>query len=302
MSESTLRRIMIALAVLAVAWIVVMLGRRGGGSRASDQLAQALQRLQQDTARGFTITAAGGEPIEIARTDGAWTVNGMPADSDAVNRLRHAVSGAAVGDLVSTSAGNHERLGVGTDSAWALAVRAGDQNHTFLLGKSAQRTGYTYVRLPDNEQTWEVSGDLRAAAAHPLADWRDKVLARVDTTAVARIEIARNDTAYVLTRTGAGWTLDGAAADSTAVHGVLSQLVRFTATSVAPDTATFDGPDRRRVVAISTAGDTAADLEFAGGEYIWRGRATGHATLYAVASYAIDRLTPPLATVTKGTG
>ncbi|MGD8276666.1 MAG: DUF4340 domain-containing protein [Gemmatimonadota bacterium] len=303
MSESTLRRIILALVAFVVAWILITLTRGGGRTRDDGEMAQALRRLQQDTAEAFTITAAGEAPIEIAKSGGPWTVNGMPADSDAVNRLRSAVSGAAVGDLVSTSPRNHERLGVGSDSAWSLVVHAGTRTDTLLVGKTSQRTGYTYVRLPDHDQTWEVSGDLRGAAAHTIPDWRDKVMARVDTTALSRIDITRGDTTFAIVKNDAGWTLaaDGAAADSMAVHGILTELSRFAATSIAPDTATFDGADHRRVIAIATSGDTLADLEFAGGEYIWRGRTTGDSTLYAVASYAIDRIAPKRGDVAKMT-
>lgn len=304
MSESTLRRIILALVAFAVAWILVTLTRRGGaGARDDGEMALALHRLQQDTANAFTIAAAGEAPIEIANRGGAWTVNGMPADSDAVNRLRSAVSGAAVGDLVSTSPRNHERLGVGRDSAWSLVIHAGTRTDTLLVGKTARRTGYTYVRLPDHDQTWEVSGDLRSAAAHTIPDWRDKVMARVDTTAVARIEIARGDTTFALVKDAGGWKLDsGDAADSTAMHAVLAGLSRFAATSIAPDTVPFDGPDHRHVIALSAAGDTLADLAFAGKDYTWLGRRAGNATVFNVASYSIDRLAPGPATVTKRGG
>ncbi len=232
MSESTLRRITLVLAAIVVAWLLVTLTRRGGAVGSGGELAQALHRLQQDTATAFTITAAGGAPIEIAQSDDAWTVNGMPADSDAVNRLRNAVSGAAVGDLVSTSPRNHERLGVGADSAWSLVIHTGTRADTLLVGKAAQSTGYSYVRLPGNDQTWEVSGDLRSAVVHTIPDWRDKVMARVDTTTVARIEIARGDTTFALVKDGAGWKLgSGDAADSTTMHAVLTGLSRFAATT-----------------------------------------------------------------------
>jgi hypothetical protein len=56
------------------------------------------------------------------------------------------------------------------------------------------------------------------------------------------------------------------------------------------------------VIAISTDGDTLADLEFAGQDYTWLGRRAHDATLFNVPSYSIDRLAPAPAAVIKRSG
>jgi hypothetical protein len=300
MSERTLKRILVVLAGLAVVYAAVLLLGRGSGSAATNgELASVLEHWTSDTATAFVISSPGASRLELVAAGDGWTVNGMPADSAAVDRLQTAIRNARVSGVVSTNAQNHARLGVTADSAVQLEIRGRDTT-TLLIGKNSSRGIASYVRLPEQDETAEVSGDMRGAAARPLGDWRDKVMVRVDTARIVRIAIQR-DTSYSLHRIGNGWrvaalnaTADSAspAADSLAVSNVLAELLRFEATAFAPDTATFSGSDNRRVVALGTNGDTLAALEFAGREYIWRARRIGNTTLYDAPSYRIDRIAP----------
>jgi len=299
MSEHTLRRIIIALAAIAIVWVGIRIGRfvSRGGPGDGGPLAAALQRLRDDTASAFTITSPAGDRVELQQTATGWTVNGMPADSAGVDRLRQTLRDATVGDLVATTAQNHPRLGVHADSAYILDIRAGDQGETtkLIIGRSGTRAGSGYVRLSDADETWQVSTDLRSAVARSINEWRDRVLLRIDTARVARIQLTRQGETYSLTRDSAGWSIDSDAAqhaDSLATRNVLAELARFEASAVSPDTASFTGDDTRHITAFSTAGDTLANLEFAGREYIWRARRPGQPTLYDIASYRIDRLVP----------
>jgi hypothetical protein len=305
MSETTLKRIVLLLVGLLILYGAARLLSRGGSSGGgNDALADALQPWRADTAEAWTLTPPGGPPVALTR-NGGWKVNGMPADSAAVQRLERALADARVVELVATSAANHDRLGVSADSAWQLQAKHGERTTTLLLGRSAtQRIGNGYVRLPDGDATWEVSADLRGAAARPLADWRDRILARVDTAKIASIIVQRDTQRYTLQRSGATWQVlaqparagrtasPPAAPDSANLHNLLADLVRIEASNPAPDTATFGGKEQRAIVVLGTAGDTLAAVEFAGAEFTWRMRRAADPTLWEIASYRLDRLTP----------
>jgi hypothetical protein len=301
MSERTLRRIVIAFATITVLWLGATLLRRGGGTASHDgPLEQALEQLRVDTANAFTITSPAGVRTELLHGADGWTVNGMPADSAGVDRLQRILREVSAGDVVATTASNHDRLGVHADSAWVLDVRAGEHSTSLLIGRSGTRAGTGYVRLPDSDETWQVDQDLRSAVSPTINEWRDKVMARIDTARVARVVLSRQGQSFALVRDSAGWTVDGdpmLRADSLASRNVLTELARFEAAAFAPDTAAFDGDDQRTVVALTTAGDTLVNLEFAGREYIWRARRAGETTLFDVASFRIDRLVPMRADV-----
>jgi hypothetical protein len=303
MSERTLKRILVALAgLVAVYALVRLIGNAGRSTGPDGPLAGVFASLHADTAVALAIDQPGTERLLLARNTGAWSVNGMPADSAAVSRLLDAIRNARVSDVVSTNPQNHDRLGVSADSAVRLTLRSADADSTtLLLGKNTPRGAGNYVRLPDQQDTWEVSGDLRAAAARPLDDFRDKVMVRVDTANVAAIYVQRDTQRFTLRRTPAEWRVydararadtAGTPADSLAVANILSELARFEATAFAPDTTTFAGSDQRRVIATNSAGDTLAALEFAGREYIWRARRFGDATLYDAPGFRIDRVAP----------
>jgi len=309
MSETTLKRILVVLAGLAVLYALIrVLDRFTGRSTDSGPLATVITALQNDTADAFLIRQPGSEPLLLARTSGAWSVNGVAADSGGITRLIDAIRNARVNDVVSTNAQNHDRLGVSADSAVQLTVRHGADSTVLLLGRNSPRGAGNYIRLPDQPETWEVAGDLRSAAARSLNDWRDKVMVRVDTARVAAILVHRDTQQFTLRRTAGVWRVynlraradtAGAPADSLAAANILAELLRFEATAFAPDTATFAGSDQRSVIATSAAGDTLAHLEFAGREYIWRARRFGDSTLMDAPSYRIDRIAPRLDEVTR---
>lgn len=292
MSERTLRRIVVALAGLCILYILVaVLGRGSGAAAADGAIESILEQMRDDTADVIRITSPQGETAEL-RLDQTWTVNGMPVDSAAVQRLIRALQEARVGSLVSTNPGNHPRLGVSTDSAWTLETQHGDRTTKLLIGRAARRFNTSYIRLPDDDATWELESELRAAAAKPVADWRDRVISRVDTARVNSVVITRDGQTYTLARADSAWRLGDDKADSMTVANVLGELARLEATAFAPDTATFDGTDRRTVTALAAAGDTLIHIEFAGREYIWRARRAADSTLFDVPSYRVDRIAP----------
>jgi hypothetical protein len=295
MSEKALRRLVAIVAALAVVYGLVRLigyftrpsGTPGG------ELTQALDRLRRDTLVAASITSPRGEKIEVKRDSTGWTVNGFKADSEAVDRLLRAAAEGRVLDQIARTRDNHSRLGVTQDSAWSVELRGLRSSVRALLGNSGREYSTAYMRLPDQDAVYEVGGNWRWALTRSLAEWRDKTVVRIDTARVQRVIVERDRERYELSRDSKGWKAGTQGVDSLRVRDLLSELARFEASGFAPDTARFEGKERRRIVALGEKGDTLARIDFAGeGSGTWLARTRSKDDLFQVFAYRVDRVTP----------
>lgn len=300
MSEATLKRLLIAVAVLVVVYAGVRVAsavtRPGPGGGALDD---ALSAFRADSLLGAVTTSPSGEQVELRRDGTRWTANGYPVDSVAADRLVRAADSMAVEDLVARSPESHSRLGVKTDSTWRVELRGRRDTLQLLVGGAGRVYRNSYVRLPDADNVYEVSGDLRNTLAMPLADWRDKTIASTDTAEVKRIVVERNRERYEVVRSDTAWHLGATPANRTRVDAMLMELSHFGATGFPPDSAAFSGRETRRVTALGANGDTLARIEFAGDSTAWLARTAGGPSLFQAAPYRVDRLTPPRAEVAR---
>ncbi|MGH7501943.1 MAG: DUF4340 domain-containing protein [Longimicrobiales bacterium] len=303
MSEKTLRRIVAILGALVamygIVWLTAGRGRASGSANNDNPLAGELERIRADSLTGLTVTSPAGERIALSRDDSVWRVNGFRADSQAIDRLKRAIADADVAALASRSATNHARLGVASDSTWTVALRNDADSVRLLIGNDGPTYPGAYIRLPDADQVFEVTGDLRNALTLSPGDWRDRAIARVDTAAIQTVVIERDARTARLERREDGWHVsvagvpEAAAPDSATVASVLSELARFDATGFAADSA-FTGEDRRSVVALAASGDTLAAVRFAGLNSNWHAQARGHDAVFQVAGYRVDRIAPTI--------
>ena len=152
MSSRQLKAIFGALAILVLAYVAVQLlagnGRRSGGD---DIVAAARDGISM-----VRVLGPGAEDsVHLEKSDGAWTVNGYPADSALVRQLAGGLDTALVGRLVVRSAANHARLGVAEDSAWRVEIGlAGDPDVAFFLGEEGPDG--RYVRFPASDEVFIV--------------------------------------------------------------------------------------------------------------------------------------------------
>ncbi len=159
-----------------------------------------------------------------------------------------------------------------------------------------------YARLPDSDEVFVVSGDLVSAVRRPAAEWRDRVVLRVDTVAVRRVVVTRDEETYTLERgDSARWVVDDALADSAAVEELLEGLARLEAQAFARDTVTLGDDVARTVLVLGEAGDTLALVRIAATEQTWTWRATaaGKAAaeglgedVFELAGWRVDRIAP----------
>lgn len=297
MSAKGLKVLLGTLAGLFLIWLAVSVIPRGGGGPegASGDLATFFDGVSAEGASAVRFLGTGeGDPVELRRTEGAWKVNGFHSDSGTVARFWDALDVAEVGDLVSTNPANQVRMGVSGDSALTLELETSSGARTLMVGKSGPGFGTAYVRLPDEDATYLLRGNLRPHLTRSLDDWRNKRVASVDTAGVQRIEVNGDGGAFAVERSDTLWVLEGGAdADLPTVRGILGEMARLDATG-------FYGPAHAdtlpelggTVTGVGESGDTIFFAEIGSGEGDRWLRVPGDSVVYRIASWRAGRLMP----------
>ena len=184
------------------------------------------------------------DSVRLSEDAGIWTVNGYPADSTLVRELAEGLDSARVGRLVARSASSHARLGVAEDSATRIEIgAAGDPGVVFLLGKGG--ADGRFVRFPPSEEVFTVPAASVRLLRRSAEEWRDRLVAVVDTSVVSRIVVRRSDEPepVLLERApgdpAAPWNLDGAATDTATVQTLLRETAPLAAIGFPSDSVVF---------------------------------------------------------------
>lgn len=254
MKSAHLKVIFLILAALVAVYGVIRWVSGEGGSTEDGRIPEAVEagvELIRVLGPGDT------DSLRIEAVDGDWTVNGYPADTSMVRRLWAGLDSARVGRLVARSASTHERLEI-TD---ALARRveigpAGEPTLSFLLGKAG--ADGRFVRFPPSEEVYAVPSSSVRLLQRSLEDWRSRVVAEADTGALIRVVVRRGDQPEptTLERTGvsgpgeSAWGIDGQAADSAAVAGLMEEASRLEATGFPTDSIAFAADFSRAVASL----------------------------------------------------
>jgi hypothetical protein len=295
MSEKGLKALVGIVAVLCAVWATVTFLPRGGGAPGAshEALSGFFLGVTPETASTLRFQGPGEEaPVVLTRQAGTWSANRFQADSSTVAAFWSAVGQVEVGDLVGSNPSNHARLGVSPDSAWRLEVEMPEGARTLLLGKSGPRYGTAYVRLPDQDEVYLLDGGLRPTVTRTLADWRNKRVARVDTSRVQRIRLEQADAQVTLARADTIWALeDGTEANGATVRNLLAEMARLDATGFyAPGDSLADLAGTLR--AMDGSGGTLLFLEMGSGEGDRWVRVEGDSIVYKVASWRAGRILP----------
>lgn len=246
MSNKTLRASLYFLgAVTALYLLVTMLRNRGEGvTEANSGLAAALASIdgQELTRIQFTNPR---DTFVLQKEGDTWTVNGLQTDTAVVHRLLRALDDVEVQEVASTNPANHESLDISPDSAREMVT---DGGVTILFGKHTPRTRTGYARLPGSDTVHVIHGDLRFSVGRSLFEWRNKVMLRVDSAAVAMLRVMRDGTTTEYERRDSTWTVNGVEADSStvrnAIRNMLQELREVRASGFEPDYEMPEVPDR----------------------------------------------------------
>lgn len=297
MTETTLRRVLAVVALVAAGYgMVVLTGGSDDGEGPGGPVVDAMRRAAGglDSVR----IEGGGDTVALRRADGGWRVDGHPADTARIGSLERALDaeGASV-ELASRNPEYHRRLGVDSASARRVVLAPGEGDPVRLLvGDDGPVGSSAYVRTPGSPSVYLVRGELGRLVRDGRNEWRDRTLTAVDTGRAGTIRVRRGDTAYALRRAGDRWRLDGGPADSARVGRLLSDLAGLEADGLAPDTAGVEPPDRSVTVLGSGASDTLARvlLRRADGDdrARFRARVRGRPGVLELSAARADRLAP----------
>jgi hypothetical protein len=109
------------------------------------------------------------------------------ANQSAVKTALTRLDELEITDVASEMADSHEDLEVNDESGVAVEVFAGDnQLASFVLGKYA--SGFTMMRLPEQDVVYRVRGSLKFAFGKKVADWRDKRVLELDSKQFSFVE------------------------------------------------------------------------------------------------------------------
>lgn len=300
MSERTLKQLVGALAIVAGLWLVASLVSRGGDSiEAPAGLGATFEGVEPTSVTAIRFIRP-EDTIELRPDAGAWRVNGWQADSGSVARLFEAVAETSVGDLMATNPANHERMGVSADSARTIEIEIAGATRTLLVGNEGPRFSTAYARLPGEDEVYLLEGGIRAQLTRQLDSWRNRRLLAIDTSAVSRITVQRDDDTFTLVRGDSTWTFeDGSEAVSSQVQGLLQELGgSLVAAGIVAESDSLAGlPAAGSTVAQSEGGDVLAEVTIGSGTGERWAMAAGDSVRYRIATFRVNLINPTLESV-----
>lgn len=247
MTRGQVKTIFAVLGILVLAYAVTRL--LGGGDGPPGGGLDLGARVEADVERISVQGGGTGPAVTLEREDGTWTVNGYPADTA---RVRQAIAGldtARATRLVARSSANHARLGVADDSSCLVEIGpAAEPALRFHLGGRG-REG-RYVRLAGDDAVYVMPEAAVGFLDREAEDWRDRLIASLDTAVVSRIVVGRSDAdrEVVLVRAPADtadstaattWAEDGRIADSAVVRRLLEEVAGLRADGFPSDSVAF---------------------------------------------------------------
>ncbi len=299
LADRTTRRLVIALAAGVALW-----GAFAAVRALREDRLRGIELPRVDTARVDSVfIRLLTDSVVVARHAPGWQVNDYhrvyPADSAAVDLLLRALMDTtAWSEQISANAASHKALGV--DEIGGRRVRiAGPDGKALLsmvVGKRTNDYSGLYIRRPDADPAYALhSSALADALLRDVGDWRSKRLARVTPDSVASVVLTRGQRTSRLERAGSGWTVNGAAADSSAVTALLDAYRTLDASGFATpaqaDSAKLDHP-RIAVTLRSKAGTPLFTLALdSTASAVWA-RADTATTVYRLDPWQVPRLAP----------
>ncbi len=187
-----MKRLLTLVAVL----LVLVLGYAGLRSYRDNQTFTAPEGFQtarwnKDSVDEMRFVFAGEKQMVFKQENGKWLVDGLPADASRIEQFFEQLSKASVTSRASTNPENFDRFEV--DSKWVTLslLKQNSIVQDLILGKTAGGDA-VYVRLPDRDEVYVLSGVQRYFVTEDIATWRDRSLADFETSQARRIQYAEN--------------------------------------------------------------------------------------------------------------
>lgn len=225
---------LIAGALVAVAAVTVAIESRG--SNPSSSAGPVLPGIEETIGGAQRITITSAEATyRIERTQQGWAMrdrDDYPVLSSRLAQLTEGLEGLRYVRRMTSDESKHERLGV-TDprqQGRGILVQVEDGRGALLVNLIVGvETSGTYVRRPDDAQTWSVEGDL--PPLRDVASWLDLRPMNLAPDRLARVEIMPAEgRAYILARDSADqpWRIASPALAALAQSSVTATAERIT--------------------------------------------------------------------------
>lgn len=204
-----------------------------------------IDKPEKDAITSISITGPSGT-VYLQRSDDGWVSEqeGYPLDEKKVDGMLDALSGL---DLISLVSEAKSYTQYELDEAKRVSVEASGMEKPLLkldIGKAASTQRQTYVKLPENENVYQASGNIRRTFDVDLATLRDRKVMGIDRSAITGITVETGGETLSLTKItrpagNAGeeaaqadnvtaWiTADSLEADGIVVDGILGRVVNL---------------------------------------------------------------------------
>ena len=304
MNPKQLKQVFIVLAVVVVLWVLAELL---GGSRDDSENAFVLPALQMSEVDAITITRPSGA-VSLHRVgDSTWTVNGFRAAESTVQDFFTGLVESSEAELIATGSTVHGRMGI--DSVEGIFVRienGGEQLASVVFGKQGRAYSTRYVRLEGQDYVYQYSGQLANAVDRSADDWRDKTILDITPDSIGRVVAQRSDRDYTLNRQNDGWVIGrGGAADSAAVHRMLTQYMSLQASGFATeaqiDSVDFSRPERS-ITLLGLQGDTLASMALDSTSSAYWVQVASDSIVYRLLQWKVNQMIPADSTLRASEG
>lgn len=302
-------RLIIALAILLGLGAAVVVTTRSRESKTTlDKPAATLPVVKKEEVTQLEIQKPGQPPIVLQKQADKWTLSAplsAQADQTAVDNALDKLAELKVSGVAATRKENHARLEV--DAEHGLRVRAKAADKPLIdLYIGAGKSGGTLVRAEGQEPVLSVSGSIRYAFDKEVKDFRDREITEVPSADLVGLSLSSSKGTFKFERPandGAVWAqakgekpiakLDPEQVESLANSAAHLRAVDFAAPGEADATTGLATPDAK----VSLTKKDGSVVELSIGKPHSAGqdsfvRVGGKETVFRVAKYSIDRLTP----------
>jgi hypothetical protein len=201
--------IYLILAVLLVAFYFYET-REEEKKKSAEEETRALFAVKPDDVTSLVLRS-GDQEIRVEKMEGTWEILHplrSAVDAFALSRLLNRLTGLQSLRVISESPKDLSEFGLHRPEV-TLTFRAGDQDHTLLIGSvSPIEKGY-YVAKGGDGKVYFISGEDKRALDRPLIELRDKKLFTLKTDRVRRVIIERKGERWVLDKKDGRWRFEG---------------------------------------------------------------------------------------------
>ena len=183
------------------------------------------------------IDSAGVDRIEIRGSAGTvrlerrgmeWFVAGpvqAPAQASTVTGALSQACDLRIKSIVSSKPEKHQLFQVDTVSGTMITLFEGSSHSaSIIVGKPAEGYADTYARVAGSDDVALVSGSFGWTFNKPVRDWRDRTILTLERAEIREVLYRYGDTTFTLAWRDSVWRIEGRAANTQSVEGVLNAL------------------------------------------------------------------------------